>query len=70
MGLLTWIVLAVVILAIIGLGWQVFFSGIAEGAEKVLSNPAVKKATNEAQRFVANATDNITSGFERQFQPK
>jgi len=51
----------VVILAIIGLGWQVFFSGVERGANKVLSNPAVKNASSEAKEFVANVTNNVTN---------
>jgi flagellar basal body-associated protein FliL len=57
-GLFTWIIVAVVILAIIGLGWQNFFSGVTQGAEKVASNPMIKNATDEAGEFVANTTEN------------
>jgi flagellar basal body-associated protein FliL len=57
-GLFTWIIVAVVILAIIGLGWQ-NFSGVTQGAEKVASNPMVKNATDEAGEFVANTTENV-----------
>ena len=35
MGLITWIIIGIVILAIIGLGWDVFFAGIKKGADKV-----------------------------------
>ena len=70
MGLITWIIVGVVILAIIGLGVQVFFSGVTKGAQKILSNPAVSKASNQAKEFVANATNNATTGIEKQLQPK
>jgi len=70
MGLLTWIIVGVVVLAIIGLGWQLFFSGVTKGAEKVLSNPAVKNASNEAKQFVGNAANKVTAGIEKQFQSK
>ena len=63
MGLFTLIMIAVVILAIIGLGWQVFLSGITKGAQKVLSNPAVKNASSEAIEFLSNATNNVTKGI-------
>jgi hypothetical protein len=59
MGLFTWIVVAVVALAIIGLGWQTFFSGVARGAEKVASDPIVKNVTDEAEEFAANATEKV-----------
>jgi hypothetical protein len=35
MGLITWIIICVVILAIIGLGWNVFLAGVKKGADKV-----------------------------------
>jgi hypothetical protein len=57
MGLFTWIIVAVVVLAIIGLGWQTFFSGVWRGVEKVASSPIVRNVTNEAEEFVANATE-------------
>jgi hypothetical protein len=60
MGLITWVVIAVVILAIIGLGWQTFFSGIWQGAQKVGQNPVVQNLTNEAKdgakEIITNAT--------------
>jgi hypothetical protein len=63
MGLFTLIMIAVVVLAIIGLGWQVFLSGVTKGAQKVLSNPAVKNASSEAKEFLSNATNNVTKGI-------
>jgi histidine ammonia-lyase len=66
MGLLTWIAVAIVILAIMGLGWQVFFSGVMKGAEKVLANPSVKNVTNEAKEFLATMTDNVTTGIGKE----
>lgn len=70
MGLLTWIIVAVVILAIIGLGWQVFFSGVARGADKILGNPAVGKASDETKEFAANVTNDLGSGIAKQFSSK
>lgn len=59
MGLFTLIMLAVVILAIIGLGWQTFFSGVSRGGEKIASIPIVRNVTDEVEEFVANATDDV-----------
>ena len=60
MGALTWIVIAVITLAIIGIGWQTFFSGIWQGAQKVGQNPVVQNLTNEAKdaakEIITNAT--------------
>ncbi len=61
MGLLTWIVVAVVILAIIGLGAGVFFSGIMKGASIIGQNPTVKNATLEAKQYIENKAANVTT---------
>ncbi len=58
MGLLTWIVIAVVVLAAIGLGVGTFLGGVWSGAEKVGENPAVEDATEEVKEFFSNATKN------------
>jgi uncharacterized protein YpmB len=52
MGLLTWIAIIVIILAVIGLGAGVFFSGVMRGAEMVVNNPAVQNVTQEVEEFV------------------
>ena len=57
MGLLTWIVVAVVVLAVIGLGAGVFFSGLIRGAQIVGENPAVQNATQEAGEFVGDRVE-------------
>ena len=47
MGLTTWIMIAILILSIIGLGWQTFVLGVFKGGEKIInSNPEIKNATN------------------------
>jgi hypothetical protein len=56
MGLITWIIVIVAILAIIGLGIGTFFSGVWSGVQKVGSNPFVQNITNEGKEFVGNST--------------
>jgi hypothetical protein len=56
-GLITWIIIGVVILAIIGLGWQTFFSGIIQGAQKVGQNPIVQNLTGEARDEAQDAAE-------------
>lgn len=56
MGLLTWVIIAVVIVAVIGLGAGTFYSGILQGTQKIGSNTVVKEATGEAKEFAANIT--------------
>jgi hypothetical protein len=56
MGLLTWVIIAVVVLAVIGLGLGTFFSGILQGAQTVGGNPVVRDATGETKEFAGNIT--------------
>ena len=59
MGLITWIVVVVTILAIMGLGWNVFISGVYKGVQKVMGNTdTLKNITEKAQQFVGNITKN------------
>ena len=60
MGLLTWIIIGVVVLAIIGLGWQTFFSGMWNGAQRIGQNPIVQNVTNEAKQGVKEIINNTT----------
>jgi hypothetical protein len=56
MGLLTWIAIIVIILAVIGLGAGTFFSGVVRGANIVWNSPAVQNVTQEVNEFVQNNT--------------
>lgn len=38
------ILIGILVLAILGLGWQAFLSGIARGAQQVVDNPVVDEA--------------------------
>jgi hypothetical protein len=60
MGLITWIVIAIIILAIIGIGWQAFISGVFKGAKKLgitANNPAIRNVTEKARQFINNVTN-------------
>ncbi len=61
MGLLTWITLGIIILAILGLGWQTFFSGVLKGAQKIGLNPVIKNLTNEAKEGAKQVISNISN---------
>ena len=61
-----WIVLILailVILAMVGLGWDTFFGGVKKGAEKIGSLPEVKnlteKAKSEFDSIIGNSTLDI-----------
>jgi hypothetical protein len=54
MGLLALVLIVLVILAIIGLGWKTFSSGIISGFETVLDvgQPIIKNLTNGTREYV------------------
>jgi hypothetical protein len=56
MGLFTLLLIVVVILALIGLGWKTFSSGVISGFETVLDvvPPIIKNLTQEAKEYVNN----------------
>jgi hypothetical protein len=55
MGILTWIIIAVLILSVIGLGWQTFVLGVFKGGEKIInSNPEIKNATENVRQYIVN----------------
>jgi hypothetical protein len=58
MGLITWIIVIIVFLAILGLGWDTFFSGVRKGADRVGSS-IVENATNSTIGFIKNASQEI-----------
>ena len=61
LGFLLLIIIAgVLILAIIGLGWQTFFGGVQKGAEKVGITKALKNITNDIQKSIGNIVSNTT----------
>ncbi|MDQ3840425.1 MAG: hypothetical protein M3297_14290 [Thermoproteota archaeon] len=59
MGILTLIVVAVVFLAIIGLGWNTFFEGVRKGADKVGITSILENATKSATEIAKNASRDI-----------
>jgi hypothetical protein len=54
MGLLALVMIILVVLAIIGLGWKTFSSGIISGFETVLDvgQPIIKNLTNGTREYV------------------
>ena len=55
--LLILIMISVLILANIGLGWQVFISGVFNGAEKIISNtPILENVSGKAKQYIVNIT--------------
>lgn len=64
MALVTLIVIIVVVLAIVGLGWNVFVSGVYKGAEKIVGNMnnsiLLKNLTKKAEQLINGLTTNRT----------
>ncbi|HEX7207900.1 MAG TPA: hypothetical protein VF233_06930 [Nitrososphaeraceae archaeon] len=59
--LLILIVISVLILANIGLGWQVFISGVFKGAEKIVSStPVLENVSGKAKQYIVNITKNAS----------
>ena len=60
MGFIIFLLLAAIILAIVGLGWKAFFSGVIAGFEKAVDvgTPIIKNLSQEAQEYV-NSTEQL-----------
>lgn len=59
MGLITWIIVIIVFLAILGLGWDTFFSGVREGADRIGISSLIENATNNTIGLIKNASQEI-----------
>ena len=59
MGLITWIIVIIVFLAILGLGWDTFFSGVRKGADRIGISSIVENATNNTIGFIKKASQEI-----------
>jgi uncharacterized membrane protein len=70
MGLLAWILMTVVVLSIIGQGWNVFVSSIFKGVDKILNgiNPIAKDLDKQVKQYAA--TNNITSSISADVEKK
>jgi hypothetical protein len=61
MGILTWIIIAVLILSIIGLGWQTFVLGVFKGGEKIInSTPEIKSITDKAKQYLTDGAKTLS----------
>lgn len=49
MGVILWIIAIILFLAIIGLGWDTFFSGVLKGADKIGITPIIKNITDSTK---------------------
>ncbi len=58
--LLVLFLIAIIALAIIGLGWSNFLTGIYNGFNKVKNLPFVKNITETSQREIGNLINNVS----------
>jgi SNF family Na+-dependent transporter len=63
MGLFGLLLLVLITLSVIGLGWEVFSSGVIDGFEKAvdISMPIVKNLTHEAKEYTNDINQLRTS---------
>ena len=59
MGILTWIIVAIVILAVLGFGWDNFFAGVKRGADRIGIMSLIENATNSVTDMAKNASREI-----------
>jgi hypothetical protein len=60
-GIIAGILIIIVFLALLGLGWDTFVSGVKKGADKVGLTPIVQGAV----QIVENGTRNIVSNLRQ-----
>lgn len=61
MGIIAGILIIIFFLALIGLGWDTFVSGVKKGADKVGITPIVQGFAHGTIEIVENATRNVIS---------
>lgn len=69
MGLFTFLLLGVIVLAVIGIGWKTFSVGMISGFDRVINigTPIVKELTQEAKEIVNDPTLTLTNFVESVF---
>jgi hypothetical protein len=60
-GIIAGILIIIVLLALLGLGWDTFISGVKKGADKVGITPIVQGAVE----IVSNGTRNVVSNLRQ-----
>ena len=52
MGLFSFLLLVVIVLAVMGIGWETFSVGVINGFERVIDAPFIKDLTQDAKDIV------------------
>ncbi len=58
-GIIAGILIIIVLLALLGLGWDTFVSGVKKGADKVGLTPIVQGAVKIAENGTRNIVSNL-----------
>jgi hypothetical protein len=61
MGFIVLILVIIFFLAIIGLGFDTFFSGVKKGADKLGITPIMETAADDAIKIAENASRNLVN---------
>lgn len=54
MGVILWIIAIILFLAIVGLGWETFFTGVIKGADKIGIMPVIKNITDSTKDTIGD----------------
>jgi hypothetical protein len=63
MGVLTWIVVGIVVLAVLGLGVRTFLSGVQQGVEKIANAPGIRDVVAKTKQLVSDGEDQLKSSL-------
>ncbi|MEO9362262.1 MAG: hypothetical protein ABI348_00035 [Nitrososphaera sp.] len=66
MGVMTWIVVGVVVLAVLGLGVRTFLSGVQQGVEKIAGAPGIRDVVAKTKQLVSYGEDQLKGSLEQQ----
>lgn len=61
MGFIVLILVIIFFLAIVGLGFDIFFSGVKKGADKLGITPIMETAADDAIEIAENASRNLVN---------
>lgn len=61
MGYIFWMISIVLFLAIVGLGWETFFTGVVKGADKIGITPIVKNLTDSTKDSITELISESSS---------
>lgn len=65
MGIITFILIVIIALIIIGIGWSGFFNSLMRGAEKVQNIPVIRNITDTAKMEFNKLTNNLSSNLPK-----